>query len=89
MLRLPLPPGGHLDSPSPSELSSLFPEPADPGQTPIALAQVIPGGHVAASQAIAAQIGMTESIKYMTLHESQRGNGAFDHSHQSWIPAVA
>ena len=46
---------GH-GGPLPSELSSLFPEPADPGQTPIALAQVIPGGHVAASQAIAEQI---------------------------------
>jgi cardiolipin synthase A/B len=46
---------GH-GGPLPSELSSLFPEPADPGLTPIALAQVIPGGHVAAAQAIAAQI---------------------------------
>ena len=46
---------GH-DGPLPPELSSLFPEPADPGSTPIALAQVIPGGHVAASQAIAEQI---------------------------------
>ena len=46
---------GH-GGPLPSGLSSFFPEPADPGQTPIALAQVIPGGHVAASQAIAAQI---------------------------------
>jgi cardiolipin synthase A/B len=46
---------GH-GGPLPSELSSLFPDPADPGLTPIALAQVIPGGHVAASQAIAAQI---------------------------------
>src|SRR5688500_1988695 len=46
---------GH-GGPVPSELSSYFPEPADPGSTPIALAQVIPGGHVAASQAIAEQI---------------------------------
>ena len=46
---------GH-GGPLPPELSSLFPEPADPGSTPIALAQVIPGGHVAASQAIAEQI---------------------------------
>ena len=46
---------GH-DGPLPPELSSYFPEPADPGSTPIALAQVIPGGHVAASQAIAEQI---------------------------------
>ena len=33
-----------------------FPEPAEPGSTPIALAQVIPGGFVAASQAIREQI---------------------------------
>ena len=46
---------GH-GGPLPSQLSSLFPEPADPGSTPIALAQVIPGGHVAASQAIREQI---------------------------------
>jgi cardiolipin synthase len=46
---------GH-GAPLPPELSSYFPEPADPGSTPIALAQVIPGGHVAASQAIAEQI---------------------------------
>src|SRR5688500_1693781 len=46
---------GH-GGPLPPELSSYFPEPADPGSTPIALAQVIPGGHVAASQAIAEQI---------------------------------
>ena len=46
---------GH-GGPLPSELSSLFPEPADPGPTPIALAQVIPGGHVAATQAIREQI---------------------------------
>jgi cardiolipin synthase len=44
--------GGRL----PDDLSSLFPEPADPGTTPIALAQVIPGGLVAASQAIREQI---------------------------------
>ncbi len=46
---------GH-GGPLPSELSSYFPEPADAGSTPIALAQVIPGGHVAASQAIGEQI---------------------------------
>jgi cardiolipin synthase len=38
------------------DLSAHFPEPADPGSTPIALAQVIPGGHVAASGAIREQI---------------------------------
>jgi cardiolipin synthase A/B len=38
------------------ELSRLFPEPLDAGSTPVALAQVIPGGHIAASQAIGEQI---------------------------------
>ena len=38
------------------DLSSYFPEPSDHGSTPIALAQVIPGGHVAASQALREQI---------------------------------
>jgi cardiolipin synthase len=42
--------------PPPSDLSRLFPEPADPGTTPVALAEVIPGGLVAASQAIREQI---------------------------------
>ena len=46
---------GH-GGPLPSDLSPCFPEPADAGSTPIALAQVIPGGHVAASQAIGEQI---------------------------------
>jgi cardiolipin synthase len=56
---------GH-GGPLQSELSSLFPEPADPGSTPIALAQVIPGGHVAASQAIAEQIdGARERLDVM------------------------
>ena len=38
------------------DLSKYFPAPADEGSTPIALAQVIPGGHVAASQALREQI---------------------------------
>jgi cardiolipin synthase len=42
--------------PLPNDLGHLFPEPDDPGATPIALAQVIPGGFVAASQAIREQI---------------------------------
>jgi cardiolipin synthase len=46
---------GHGAAP-PADLSPLFPAPEDAGSIPIALAQVIPGGHVAASQAIAAQI---------------------------------
>src|ERR671920_311678 len=44
--------GGRL----PAVLDPLFPVPADPGSTPVALAQVIPGGHVAAGQAVAEQI---------------------------------
>jgi cardiolipin synthase A/B len=47
---------GH-GGPLPGDLSRYFAEPADPGKTPIALAQVIPGGFVAASQAIREQIG--------------------------------
>jgi cardiolipin synthase len=47
---------GH-GGPLPRELSRYFPEPTDRGETPIALAQVIPGGHVAASEAIREQIG--------------------------------
>jgi cardiolipin synthase len=46
---------GH-GGPLPDDLSHLFPEPAEPGSTPIVLAQVIPGGFVAASQAISEQI---------------------------------
>jgi cardiolipin synthase len=47
---------GH-GGPLPTDLSLYFPEPADRGETPVALAQVIPGGHVAASEAIREQIG--------------------------------
>jgi len=49
---------GH-GGPLPDDLSPLFPEQADPGTTPIALAEVIPGGLVAASQAIHEQIDAT------------------------------
>jgi cardiolipin synthase len=56
---------GH-GAPLPSRLSSFFPEPSDPGSTPIALAQVIPGGHVAASQAIREQVdGARERLDVM------------------------
>src|SRR4051812_35581232 len=44
--------GGSL----PLDPAHLFPARDDPGATPVALAQVIPGGHVAASQAILEQI---------------------------------
>ncbi|HEU5064889.1 MAG TPA: phosphatidylserine/phosphatidylglycerophosphate/cardiolipin synthase family protein [Gaiellaceae bacterium] len=47
---------GH-GGPLPGDLSRYFPEPADRGEIPVALAQVIPGGFVAASQAIREQIG--------------------------------
>ena len=46
---------GH-GGPAPNDLSACFPEPDETGSIPVALAQVIPGGHVAASQAIRAQI---------------------------------
>jgi cardiolipin synthase A/B len=56
---------GH-GAPLPSDLEPYFPEPADAGSTPIALAQVIPGGFVAASQAIAEQIeGARERLDLM------------------------
>ena len=47
---------GH-GGPLPADLSGYFPEPADRGEIPVALAQVIPGGFVAASEAIREQIG--------------------------------
>jgi cardiolipin synthase len=64
---------GH-GAPLPSKLSSFFPEPADRGSTPIALAQVIPGGHVAASQAIQEQIdGALERLDVMNPYLTDRG----------------
>jgi cardiolipin synthase len=54
--------GGEL----PAGLGHLFPEPEDAGSTPIALAQVITGGFVAASQATLAQIaGARERLDVM------------------------
>jgi cardiolipin synthase A/B len=46
---------GH-GGPLPEDLDPYFPAPAEPGDIPVALAQVIPGGFVAASQAIREQI---------------------------------
>ena len=46
---------GH-GGPLPGDLAPYFPAPDDPGEIPVALAQVIPGGFVAASQAIEEQI---------------------------------
>ena len=64
---------GH-GAPLPSQLSSFFPEPTDPGSTPIALAQVIPGGHMAASQAIREQIdGARERLDVMNAYLTDGG----------------
>jgi cardiolipin synthase A/B len=53
----------------PDDLSRYFPEPADAGSTPVALAQVIPGGFVAASQAVRAQIdGARERLDVMNAY---------------------
>jgi cardiolipin synthase len=46
---------GH-GAPLPADLAAYFPAPPDAGSIPIAFAQVIPGGFVAASQGIRAQI---------------------------------
>ena len=60
--------------PAPSDLSALFPEPDEPGSTPIAVAQVIPGGFVAASQAIGEQIdGARERLDVMNPYLTDRG----------------
>ena len=64
---------GH-GGPLPNDLSPLFPEPLDPGSTPIALAQVIPGGFVAASQALREQIDRAQKRldvmnPYLTDHD--------------------
>jgi cardiolipin synthase A/B len=57
--------GGSL----PSDLAPYFPEQAEPGSTPIALAQVIPGGFVAASQAIREQIdGARDRLDVMNAY---------------------
>jgi phosphatidylserine/phosphatidylglycerophosphate/cardiolipin synthase-like enzyme len=45
-----------MAAPLPAELARCFPAPDDFARTPVALAQVIPGGHMAASQAIVEQI---------------------------------
>ena len=59
---------GH-GGPLPGGLAPYFPQPADSGTTPIALAQVIPGGFVAASQAIREQIdGARERLDVMNAY---------------------
>jgi len=42
--------------PVPADVGGCFPVHADPGTTPVALAQVVPGGFAAATQAVRAQI---------------------------------
>ena len=59
----------------PGDLSDHFPAPREPGSTPIALAQVIPGGFVAASQATREQIDQARERldvmnPYLTDHET-------------------
>ena len=59
--------------PVPADLSALFPEPAESGSTPVALAQVIPGGFVAASQAVREQIdGARERLDVMNPYLTDR-----------------
>jgi cardiolipin synthase len=57
----------------PADLSHLFPEPYDAGSIPVALAQVLPGGFVAASQATLAQIaGARERLDVMNPYLTDR-----------------
>lgn len=57
----------------PADLSHLFGEPAEPGSTPVALAQVIPGGFVAAPEAIREQIdGARERLDVMNPYLTDR-----------------
>ena len=61
--------GGRL----PPDLSVYFPAPADPGTTPIALVQVIPGGFTAASQALRRQIdGARDRLDVMNAYLTDR-----------------
>ena len=63
---------GH-GGPLPAGLAPYFPEPTNPGTTPIALAQVIPGGFVAASQAIREQIdGARARLDVMNAYLTDR-----------------
>jgi cardiolipin synthase len=55
--------------PLPADLSEYFPQPPDRGNMPIALAQVIPDGFVAATQALRAQIdGARERLDIMNAY---------------------
>ena len=58
---------------APDAVSHLFPEPEDAGSIPIALAQVLPGGFTAASQATLAQIaGARERLDVMNPYLTDR-----------------
>jgi cardiolipin synthase len=58
----------------PADLSHLFPEPPDRGTTPVVLAQVIPGGFVAAPEAIREQIdGARERLDVMNPYLTDPG----------------
>jgi cardiolipin synthase len=59
--------------PLPEDLARYFPAPAEPGTTPVALVQVIPGGFVAASQAIREQIdGARQRLDVMNPYLTDR-----------------
>ncbi len=63
---------GH-GGPLPDDLDPYFPEPADQGSIPVALAQVVPGGFVAASQAIREQIdGARRRLDVMNPYVTDR-----------------
>jgi cardiolipin synthase len=63
---------GH-GGPLPADLDPYFPAPAEPGEIPVALAQVIPGGFVAASQAIREQIdGARRRLDVMNAYLTDR-----------------
>jgi cardiolipin synthase len=62
--------GGRL----PSDLTACFPAPADPGTIPVALAQVVPGGFAAATQALREQIdGARERLDVMNPYVTDHG----------------
>jgi cardiolipin synthase len=64
---------GH-GGPLPPSLERYFPEPADAGAIPVALAQVIPGGHTAAALAIREQIdGARERLDVVNAYLTDHG----------------
>ena len=64
---------GH-GGPLPIDLAPCFPAPEDPGTIPVTLAQVIPGGFVAATQAVREQIdGARRRLDVMNPYVTDRG----------------